>query len=169
MSNNMTSTIDEETKHNLDEAEQELDTSSAYFKPKPGTTYVIKMDPQHDKIIPRENDRFKDATGKPIKRYECKITHVNNGREQLWDTSKTTCQQIIEQLRKGFTVLKIIRTGADRSVGLFYRRDSIEMSTVLSPEEMNRELQVTYPVFLKTWYKYAMDSGSNGTGRLFFC
>ena len=73
------------------------------------------MDPQHDKIIPIENDRFKDANGKPIKRYECKITHVNNGREQLWDTSKTTCQQIIEQLRKGFTVLKIIRTGADRS------------------------------------------------------
>ena len=79
------------------------------------TTYVIKMDPQRDKIIPIENDRFKDANGKPIKKYECKITHVNNGREQLWDTSKTTCLQIIEQLRKNFTVLKVVRTGTDRS------------------------------------------------------
>ncbi|CAN5377671.1 hypothetical protein BH18THE2_BH18THE2_25150 [soil metagenome] len=30
-------------------------------------------------------------------------------------TSKTTCSQIIEQLRRGFTVLKVTRTGADRS------------------------------------------------------
>jgi hypothetical protein len=111
---NMTS-ISEQAKSNIDEIEQELETSSAYFKPKPGKNYVIKMDPQSDKIIPIENERFKDQNGKPIKRYECKITHVNNGREQLWDTSKTTCLQIIEQLRKGFTVLKIIRTGADRS------------------------------------------------------
>jgi hypothetical protein len=107
--------ISEQAKSNIDEIEQELETSSAYFKPKPGKNYVIKMDPQSDKIIPIENERFKDQNGKSIKRYECKITHVNNGREQLWDTSKTTCLQIIEQLRKGFTVLKIIRTGADRS------------------------------------------------------
>lgn len=112
---NSTSTISEQAKIYLDEIEQEVETSSAYFKPKPGTTYMIKMDPQHDKIIPIENDRFKDANGKPIKRYECKITHVNNGREQLWDTSKTTCLQIIEQLRKNFTVLKVVRTGTDRS------------------------------------------------------
>ena len=112
---NSTSTISEQAKIYLDETEQEIETSSAYFKPKPGTTYIIKMDPQHDKIIPIENDRFKDANGKPIKRYECKITHVNNGREQLWDTSKTTCLQIIEQLRKNFTVLKVVRTGTDRS------------------------------------------------------
>ena len=112
---NSTSTISEQAKIYLDEIEQEVETSSAYFKPKPGTTYMIKMDPQHDKIIPIENDRFKDANGKPIKRYECKITHVNNGREQLWDTSKTTCLQIIEQLRKNFTVLKMVRTGTDRS------------------------------------------------------
>jgi hypothetical protein len=119
MSNNMTatatSTLNEHTLGNLDEIEQELETSSAYFKPKPGKTYIIKMDPQNDKIVPIENDRFKDAQGKPIKRYECKITHVNNGRQQLWDTSKTVVQQIIEQLRKGFTVLKVTRTGADRS------------------------------------------------------
>ena len=85
------------------------------FQAKAGTTYVIKMDPQNDKIFPVENDRFKDPQGKPIKRYECKITHVNNGRQQLWDTSKTTCQQIIEQLKKGFTVLKVTRHGEDRT------------------------------------------------------
>lgn len=107
--------ISEQALSNIDEIEQELETSSQYFKPKPGKTYVIKMDPQNDKIVPIENERFKDAQGKAIKRYECKITHVNNGRTQLWDTSKTVVQQIIEQLRKGFTVLKVVRTGADRS------------------------------------------------------
>ena len=107
--------INEQALSNIDEIEQELETSGPYFKPKPGKTYVIKLDPQNDKIVPIENDRFKDAQGKPIKRYECKITHINNGRQQLWDTSKTVVQQIIEQLRKGFTVLKVVRTGADRS------------------------------------------------------
>jgi hypothetical protein len=107
--------ISEQALSNIDEIEQELETSSQYFKPKPGKTYIIRVDPQNDKIVPIENDRFKDAQGKPIKRYECKITHVNNGRQQLWDTSKTVVQQIIEQLRKGFTVLKVVRTGADRS------------------------------------------------------
>ena len=121
---NQNQTINEQTKIHLDEIEQEVETSSSYFKPKPGTTYVIKMDPQHDKIIPIENDRFKDANGKPIKRYECKITHVNNGREQLWDTSKTTCLQIIEQLRKNFTVLKVVRTGSDR--GTIYQIEGIQ-------------------------------------------
>jgi hypothetical protein len=62
-----------------------------------------------------ENERFKDAQGRPIKRYDCKITHVNNGRQQTWSTSKTLCTQIIEQLREGFTVFKVTRTGADRS------------------------------------------------------
>jgi hypothetical protein len=73
------------------------------------------LDPQNDKIVPVENDRFKDANGKPIKRYETKITHVNNGREQTWTVSKTVCLQIIEQLRKGFTTLKVTRNGSDRN------------------------------------------------------
>jgi hypothetical protein len=77
-------------------------------------TYVIKLDPQN-KIVPRENERFKDANGKPLKRYEVKITHVNNGKEQLWDTSKTVCLQIIGELRKGFTTLKLTRNGSDRN------------------------------------------------------
>jgi hypothetical protein len=100
---------------NLQFIEEEIETSSSYFKPKPGKTYVIRLDPQNDKIVPIENDRFKDANGKPIKRYETKITHVNNGREQTWTVSKTVCLQIIEQLRKGFTVLRVTRQGSDRS------------------------------------------------------
>jgi len=110
-----TTSLNESAKSNLDEIEQELETSSQYFKPKLGKVYIIRMDPQNDKIMPVENDRFKDIQGKPIERYQCKITHVNNGKQQLWDTSKTLCQQIITELSKGFSVLKITRTGTDRS------------------------------------------------------
>lgn len=53
--------------------------------------------------------------GKPIKRYDCKITHVDSARIQTWSVSKTVCLQIIEQLRKGFTVLKMLRQGSDRN------------------------------------------------------
>ena len=28
---------------------------------------------------------------------------ANNGKQELWDTSKTVCTQIIAELRKGFT------------------------------------------------------------------
>ena len=100
---------------NLQYIEEEIETSSQYFKPKPSKTYIIRLDPQKDKIVPIENDRFKDANGKPIKRYQFKITHINNGKQQLWDTSKTVCLQIIAELKKGFKVLKVTRTGADRS------------------------------------------------------
>jgi hypothetical protein len=100
---------------NLQFIEEEIETSSQYFKPKPGKTYIIKLDPQNDKIVPVENERFKDTNGKPTKRYQFKITHVNNGKEQLWETSKTVCLQIIAELRKRFKVLKVTRTGADRS------------------------------------------------------
>ena len=99
---------------NLLSVEEEIETSSQYFKPKPGKTYVIRMDPQN-KIEMVTTDRFKDSAGKPLKRYECRITHVNNGKEQLWDTSKTVCLDIVNWLKKGFTVLKVTRDGADRS------------------------------------------------------
>jgi hypothetical protein len=99
---------------NLLSVEEEIETSSAYFKPKPGKTYVIRIDPQN-KIDTVETDRFKDAAGKPVKRYECKIAHIINGKEQLWDTSKTVCLDIVNWLKKGFTVLKVTRDGADRS------------------------------------------------------
>src|SRR5918992_1275553 len=99
---------------NLEEIENEIQTSSQYFKPTPDKTYIIKLDPQN-KIVPSENERFKDAQGKPLKRYEVKITHVNNGREQIWTVSKTVCLQIIEQLRKNLTTLKVTRRGTDRT------------------------------------------------------
>jgi hypothetical protein len=110
-----TNQLDQSAIDNLESIEEEIETTSQYFKPKPDRTYVIKLDPQKDKIVSAENDRFKDANGNPIKRYECKITHVNNGKEQKWTVSKTVCLQIIEQLRKGFTVLKVTRHGEDRT------------------------------------------------------
>jgi hypothetical protein len=115
MSTTTTNQLDQSAIDNLESIEEEIETSSQYFKPKPDKTYVIKLDPQNDKIVPTENDRFKDANGNPIKRYECKITHVNNGKEQKWTVSKTVCLQIVEQLRKGFTVLKVTRHGEDRT------------------------------------------------------
>ena len=110
-----TNQLDQSVIDNLESIEEEIETSSQYFKPKPDKTYVIKLDPQKDKIVPTENDRFKDANGNPIKRYECKITHVNNGKEQKWTVSKTVCLQIVEQLRKNSTVLKVTRHGEDRT------------------------------------------------------
>lgn len=107
--------ISESVAGNLASIEEEIETSSQYFKPKPGKMYVIKMDPLNDKIVPVENDRFKDSSGKPVKRYDCKITHVNSSKTQTWSVSKTVCLQIIEQLRKGFTVLKVLRQGSDRN------------------------------------------------------
>jgi hypothetical protein len=110
-----TNQLDQSAIDNLESIEEEIETSSQYFKPKPDKTYVIRLDPQKDKIVPAENDRFKDANGNPIKRYECKITHVNNGKEQKWTVSKTVCLQIVEQLRKNFTVLTVTRHGEDRT------------------------------------------------------
>ena len=75
----------------------------------------MSVDLDKHKIKPVENERFKDAQGKPLKRYEFVIAHVNNQKEQVWTVSKTVCLQILGELRKGFKVLKVIRTGADRS------------------------------------------------------
>jgi hypothetical protein len=109
------SNLNQSAIENLQSIEEEIETSSQYFKPEPDKTYAIRMDLEKDKIVPVENDKFKDANGKPIKRYECKITHVNNGREQKWTVAKTVCLQIIGQLKKGFTVLKVTRHGSDRT------------------------------------------------------
>ena len=109
------SNLNQNAIENLQSIEEGIEISGQYFKPEPDKMYVIRMDLEKDRILPVEIEKFKDANGKPIRRYECKITHVNNGGQQFWDTSKTTCLQIIEQLKKGFTVLKITRTGADRS------------------------------------------------------
>jgi hypothetical protein len=110
-----TSSISEQAQSNIDEIELDVTTSSQYFKPRPGTTYVIQVDLDKHKIKPVENPKFTDAAGKPLKRYELVIVHVNNQKEQVWTVSKTVCLQILEQLRKGFRTLTIVRTGADRS------------------------------------------------------
>jgi hypothetical protein len=107
--------LSESAAGNLASIEEEIETSNLYFKPKPGKTYVIRLDPQNDKIVPTENDRFKDANGNPLKRYECKITHVNNGKEQKWTVPKTVCLQIIGELKKRYTVLSVTRHGEDRT------------------------------------------------------
>src|SRR5262245_51721936 len=99
---------------NLLSIEEEIETSSAYFKPKSGKSYVVRINPQ-DKIEMVQTDRFKDVQGKPLTRYQFKLAHVNNNKEQLWDTSKTVCSQIIEELKKGYTVLRVTRNGSDRS------------------------------------------------------
>lgn len=67
-----------------------------------------------NKIKPVET-KFTDAQGKPVKRYELVIVHVNNQKEQIWTVSKTVCMQIIGEIRKGFHVLKVIRIGTDRN------------------------------------------------------
>jgi hypothetical protein len=66
---------------NLTSIEDEIETSSQYFKPKPDKVYMLSINPE-ERIEPRLNERFKTADGKPTIRYEIKITHVNNGKQQ---------------------------------------------------------------------------------------
>jgi hypothetical protein len=99
---------------NLDEIEEEIETSSLYFKPKPGQEYVIRFNPEVNPIDVRETP-FKTPEGQPVKRYYHKIQHVSNGREQLWPTSKTVCLEIIKKLKEGWRVLRVVRTGTDRT------------------------------------------------------
>lgn len=112
---NATSTISKQTQNHIDEIELDVISSSQYFKPRPGTTYVIQVDLDKHQIKPVKNPRFTDSQGKPLKRYELVIVHVNNQKEQIWTISKTVCMQIIELIRKGFNTLKVTRSGTDRS------------------------------------------------------
>lgn len=100
---NQTSSISEQAQSNLDEIELDVTISSQYFKPIPGIAYVIRVDLDKHKIKPVENPKFLDAQGKPLKKYEFIITHINNQKEQIWTVSKTVCLQILGELRKGFT------------------------------------------------------------------
>jgi hypothetical protein len=115
MSTNLTQSLSENAKSNIEEIELDVISSSQYFKPRPGTTYVIQVDLDKHQIKPVENPKFTDSQGKPLKRYELVIVHVNNQKEQIWTVSKTVCMQIIEQIRKGFSTFKITRIGTDRS------------------------------------------------------
>ena len=76
---------------------------------------MISIDPVKDEIKPVVNDRFKDAQGKPIKRYEVQVTHINNGKEQIWSISKTVVLQLLALLKKNYTTMKVVRFGTDRT------------------------------------------------------
>ena len=107
--------LSEKARTNLDEIELDTATSTQYFKPKPGTVYVIELDLDKHEIKPTENLRFTDSQGKPLKRYEVVVLYPNNGREQIWTVSKTVIGQIIAEIRKGFKVFEVERIGEDRS------------------------------------------------------
>jgi hypothetical protein len=115
--------ISDKALDNLTAIEDEIETSSPYFKPRPDKVYMISIDPE-ERIEPRLNERFKTVDGKPTIRYEIKITHVNNGKKQLWETSKTLCAQIVIELKKGFRVLKVQRFGEDR--GTLYKVQGVQ-------------------------------------------
>jgi hypothetical protein len=115
--------ISEKALDNLTAIEDEIETSSQYFKPKPDKLYMISINPE-EKIEPRLNERFKTVDGKPTIRYEIRITHVNNGKQQLWETSKTLCAQIVSELKKGFKVVQVQRFGEDR--GTVYKIQGIQ-------------------------------------------
>ena len=115
--------ISDKALDNLTTIEDEIETSSQYFKPKPDKVYMISINPE-EKIEPRLNDRFKIADGKPTIRYEIKITHVNNGKKQIWEVSKTLCAQIVSELKKGFQVIQVQRFGEDR--GTVYKVSGVQ-------------------------------------------
>jgi hydroxymethylpyrimidine pyrophosphatase-like HAD family hydrolase len=99
---------------NLARIEEQIEQSSNFFKPKDGRTYILKIDPT-ESIEQVQNDRFKTPDGRPQIRYRINVTHPNTGKTQVFEASKTLIQQIIEQLKQGFTVLKLTRIGADRT------------------------------------------------------
>jgi hypothetical protein len=111
-----TATIDDKVLSNLDQIQLELDSSTEYFKPKAGTTYVIEIDIEKHPIESKESDKFKDSAGKPLKQYQFVIKHVNNGIEQKWSvSSKKLVRQLMDQIRRGVKVMKVQRIGEDKN------------------------------------------------------
>jgi hypothetical protein len=112
---NMTS-LNEKAIGNLDKIQLELDSSTEFFKPKPGYVYVVEIDIEKHEIEVTESDRFKDTAGKPLKQYQFIVKHVNNGIEQKWNvTSKNLVRQLMPEIRKGIKVIRIQRTGEDKN------------------------------------------------------
>jgi hypothetical protein len=112
---NMTS-LNEKAIGNLDKIQLELDSSTEFFKPKPGYVYVVEIDIEKHEIEVTESDRFKDTAGKPLKQYQFIVKHVNNGIEQKWNvTSKNLVRQLMTEIRKGIKVIRIQRTGEDKN------------------------------------------------------
>ena len=103
---------------NLEDIESQIEQSSTFFKAKPDTEYLLHIDLDKNKMVPVENDKFKDSQGKPIKRYELIVTHVNSGRQQTWTVSKTLALQLIAELKTGKKVVKVERIGEDKSYSI---------------------------------------------------
>jgi hypothetical protein len=106
--------LSEKARNNLTALDLEIVTTSAYFKPEPEKTYVIKVNPE-DKVEMVKNPKFEDKDGYIPTRFEFKIAHANNGAEQLWTVSKTVCKQIAAELENGYTILEVTRHGTDRN------------------------------------------------------
>ena len=116
MSTMTSSPINEKILSNLDKIQLDLDSSTEYFKPKAGITYILEIDIDKHPIASLESEKFKDPTGKPLKQYQFIIKHVNNGIEQKWNvTSKNLVRQLMTEIRKGFKVIKVERIGEDKS------------------------------------------------------
>jgi hypothetical protein len=114
MSTNMTS-LSERAQNQLDKIQLDIETSTQFFKPKPGHTYVLEIDIDKHEIEVTESDRFKDSRDKPLKQYQSVVKHVNNGVEQKWTvSSKRLVRQLMSEIRKGFKVMEIQRIGEDR-------------------------------------------------------
>jgi hypothetical protein len=75
----------------------------------------MHIDLDKNKIVPVENDKFKDNNGKPIKRYELIVTHPNSGRDQTWTVSQTLMLQLIEVLKTGKKNVRVERIGEDKN------------------------------------------------------
>ena len=116
MSTNMTSsTITEKAQNQLDNIQLDIETSTQFFKPKAGHTYVVEIDIDKHEIEITESDRFKDSRDKPLKQYQFIVKHVNNGVEQKWTvSSKRLVRQLMGEIRKGFKVMQVERIGEDR-------------------------------------------------------
>ena len=109
------SSITEKAKGNLDKIQLDIETSTQFFKPKSGTTYVIEIDIDKHEIDIKDSDKFKDSAGRPLKQYLFVVKHVNNGVEQKWTvSSKRLVRQLMSEIRKGFKVMEIQRIGEDR-------------------------------------------------------
>jgi hypothetical protein len=111
--------LSEKARSNLSELDLELVSCSAYFKPIPEKTYLIHIDPE-DHVERIENPRFatKDPKTGEMKipvRYEFKISHPNNGAQQLWTVSKSVALQLSGHLGANETLLYVTRHGTDRS------------------------------------------------------
>lgn len=107
-------TLSETAYKNLSQLDLTLVTTSAYFKPEDGKTYMIYINPE-DKVEMIKNPKFADKDGYIPTRFEFHIKHIDNNANQLWTVSKTVCKQIATELGKGCTVLQITRHGTDRS------------------------------------------------------